>query len=114
MKITFDKRTLRPSHRVVHYYFQLVSYQHRNVPYDHEGLDLFAFGDAGQVWGDNRSRSNPLILANDRFAFAIESGAQVRVLMPAVEGRKITVSVDDIIIGSTAPGAPEWRMENGE
>ncbi|MBK7600665.1 MAG: hypothetical protein IPJ07_19985 [Acidobacteria bacterium] len=39
-------------------------------------------------------------------AFAIESGAQVRVLIPAIEGRKITVSVDDIIIGSTAPGAP--------
>jgi hypothetical protein len=39
-------------------------------------------------------------------AFAIESGTQVRVLIPAIAGRKITVSVDDIIIGSTAPGAP--------
>ncbi|MGH9842806.1 MAG: BamA/TamA family outer membrane protein [Blastocatellia bacterium] len=30
-------------------------------------LDIFAFGDAGQVWGDNRSRTDPLILANRDF-----------------------------------------------
>ncbi len=29
------------------------------------GLDLFAFVDVGQVWGDNRSRTNAQILAND-------------------------------------------------
>ncbi len=49
-----------------------------------KGLDLFAFGDAGQVWGDNRSRTNPLILANDKFAsehwrFGIGGGFQYRV-----------------------------------
>lgn len=31
------------------------------------GLDVFAFGDFGQVWGDNRSALNPAILANDKF-----------------------------------------------
>src|SRR6266404_5380250 len=31
------------------------------------GLDVFGFGDAGQVWGDNRSRSDPAVLANDDF-----------------------------------------------
>lgn len=31
------------------------------------GLDVIAFGDAGQVWGDNRSRTNPTILANKDF-----------------------------------------------
>jgi outer membrane protein assembly factor BamA len=31
------------------------------------GLDVFGFGDAGQVWGDNRSRTNPAILANQDF-----------------------------------------------
>ena len=31
------------------------------------GLDVFGFGDAGQVWGDNRSRTDPAILANDDF-----------------------------------------------
>jgi outer membrane protein assembly factor BamA len=31
------------------------------------GLDVFAFGDAGQVWGDNRSRTDPTILANQEF-----------------------------------------------
>ncbi|PYT08723.1 MAG: hypothetical protein DMF60_04025, partial [Acidobacteria bacterium] len=31
------------------------------------GLDVFAFGDAGQVWGDNRSPTDPAILANQEF-----------------------------------------------
>jgi hypothetical protein len=31
------------------------------------GLDVFAFGDAGQVWGDNRSQTDPTILANQEF-----------------------------------------------
>jgi hypothetical protein len=31
------------------------------------GLDLFAFGDAGEVWGDNRSGTDPAILANRDF-----------------------------------------------
>lgn len=47
------------------------------------GVDVFAFGDGGQVWGDNRSTINPLILANDKFRsenwrFAIGGGAQYR------------------------------------
>jgi outer membrane protein assembly factor BamA len=32
------------------------------------GLDVFVFGDAGQVWGDNRSLTDPAILANDDFS----------------------------------------------
>ena len=32
------------------------------------GLDVFAFGDAGQVWGDNRSQTNPTVLANQDFS----------------------------------------------
>ena len=32
-----------------------------------KGLDIFVFTDVGQVWGDNRSRINPAILANDKF-----------------------------------------------
>jgi len=31
------------------------------------GLDVFGFGDAGQVWGDNRSQADPTILANRDF-----------------------------------------------
>lgn len=31
------------------------------------GLDVFGFGDAGQVWGDNRSQTDPTILANQEF-----------------------------------------------
>jgi len=31
------------------------------------GLDIFAFGDIGQVWGDNRSHTDPAILANRDF-----------------------------------------------
>ncbi|MGH9840020.1 MAG: BamA/TamA family outer membrane protein [Blastocatellia bacterium] len=32
-----------------------------------QGVDLIVFADGGQVWGDNRSKTNPFILANDRF-----------------------------------------------
>jgi len=32
------------------------------------GLDVFAFGDAGQVWGDNRSMTNPAVIANQEFS----------------------------------------------
>ena len=32
------------------------------------GLDVFGFGDAGQVWGDNRSQTDPSILANEDFS----------------------------------------------
>ena len=31
------------------------------------GVDVFAFGDGGQVWGDNRSQTDPTILANQMF-----------------------------------------------
>ena len=43
---------------------------------------------------------------NDRAtAFAIETKAETRLLVPAIEGRKITVSVDDKVLGSTSAGA---------
>jgi hypothetical protein len=32
------------------------------------GLDVFGFGEAGQVWGDNRSQTDPSILANQDFS----------------------------------------------
>src|SRR5262249_35613134 len=32
-----------------------------------KGFDVIGFVDGGQVWGDNRSKVNPLILQNDRF-----------------------------------------------
>jgi hypothetical protein len=34
---------------------------------DIRGLDIHLFGDGGQVWGDNRSKTDPLILINDDF-----------------------------------------------
>ncbi|MGE0133228.1 MAG: hypothetical protein AB7U82_34560 [Blastocatellales bacterium] len=33
-----------------------------------KGLDLIAFTDVGQVWGDNRSKTDPAILANGNFS----------------------------------------------
>lgn len=47
------------------------------------GLDVIVFGEGGQVWGDNRSATNPLVLANDKFAsenwrFGIGGGLQYR------------------------------------
>lgn len=47
------------------------------------GLDVVVFGDAGQVWGDNRSKTNPVILANDKFdssnwRFSFGGGVQYR------------------------------------
>jgi len=35
---------------------------------EERGLDVIAFGDAGQVWGDNRSRTDPAILLNQDFS----------------------------------------------
>jgi len=35
---------------------------------EHRGLDLIGFGDAGQVWGGNRSTTDPTILGNANFA----------------------------------------------
>jgi len=32
------------------------------------GIDIHAFGDGGQVWGDNRSNTNPLVIANQSFS----------------------------------------------
>ena len=32
------------------------------------GLDIHVFGDGGQVWGDNRSNTNPVVLANKSFS----------------------------------------------
>lgn len=34
---------------------------------EERGLDVFGFGEAGQVWGDNRSQTDPLIVANQDF-----------------------------------------------
>jgi Omp85 superfamily domain len=31
------------------------------------GLDIFGFADVGQVWGDNRSQTNPTIIQNEDF-----------------------------------------------
>lgn len=47
------------------------------------GLDVFGFGDAGQVWGDNRSQTDPSILANQDFSSrnwraAVGGGLQYR------------------------------------
>jgi outer membrane protein assembly factor BamA len=48
-----------------------------------KGVDVFAFGDAGQVWGDNRSRIDPVMLKNDKFdssnwRASVGGGAQYR------------------------------------
>lgn len=48
-----------------------------------KGIDVFVFGDAGQVWGDNRSKTDPQILANNKFdaanwRFGIGGGFQYR------------------------------------
>jgi len=32
------------------------------------GLDVHVFGDGGEAWGDNRSKTDPQVLANDRFS----------------------------------------------
>jgi hypothetical protein len=48
-----------------------------------KGLDVFVFGDGGQVWGDSRSTTDPQVLANDRmnssnWRFSMGGGAQYR------------------------------------
>jgi hypothetical protein len=47
-------------------------------------------------------------------SFAIETRERVRILVPAVEGRKITVSIDEKVLGSTSPGAAaSFRVSEG-
>ncbi|MFL6228065.1 MAG: BamA/TamA family outer membrane protein [Pyrinomonadaceae bacterium] len=51
---------------------------------DTRGIDVFAFGDAGQVWGDNRSQTDLTVLHNDKFSASnwrasFGGGAQYRV-----------------------------------
>lgn len=44
--------------------------------------------------------------SNERaLTFTVEAKAEVRALIPGSEGRKVTVSVDDKVLGSTSPGA---------
>jgi hypothetical protein len=44
--------------------------------------------------------------SNDRaLTFSVEAKAEVRALIPGSEGRKVTVSVNDKVLGSTSPGA---------
>jgi outer membrane protein assembly factor BamA len=48
------------------------------------GVDVFAFGDTGQVWGDNRSRTDATVIGNDRFdssnwRASVGGGAQYRI-----------------------------------
>lgn len=42
------------------------------------GVDVFAFGDFGQIWGDNRSRVDPAILKNDDFRILTGFGGGVQ------------------------------------
>ncbi len=52
---------------------------------------------------------------NDRAtAFALETISSLRLLVPGAEGKKITVSVDDKVLGSTSPGAAaSFRVQPG-
>ena len=48
-----------------------------------QGVDVFVFADTGQVWGDNRSKTDPRIRANDPFRsqnwrIGVGGGAQYR------------------------------------
>lgn len=46
--------------------------------------------------------------------FIIETRERVRLLLPGVEGRKITVTIDDKVLGSTSPGASaSFRVPEG-
>lgn len=52
---------------------------------------------------------------NDRaLGFMVEAKETVRALVPASEGRKVTVSVNDKILGSTSPGAAaSFKVKDG-
>ncbi len=52
---------------------------------------------------------------NDRaLGFLVEAKETVRALVPASEGRKVTVSINDKILGSTSPGAAaSFKLKDG-
>jgi hypothetical protein len=46
--------------------------------------------------------------------FTVEAKAEVRALVPPAEGRKVTVSVNDKVLGSTSPGASaSFKVKEG-
>ncbi|MEP7341550.1 MAG: trehalase family glycosidase [Acidobacteriota bacterium] len=46
--------------------------------------------------------------------FVVEAKAEVRALVPPAEGRKVTVSVNDKVLGSTSPGASaSFKVKEG-
>jgi len=68
---------------------------------EHRGLDLIGFGDAGQVWGVNRSTIEPTIPENDNFASrnwkaGIGGGVQYRHTKSLVVRFDVAASQDGI------------------
>ncbi len=53
--------------------------------------------------------------SNDRaLACVVETKTEVRAIIPAAEGKKITASVDDKVLGSTSPGAAaSFKIKEG-
>jgi hypothetical protein len=62
-------------------------------------------GDRIEVECEGPVRLRAYRTSDRAIGFAIETKDQVRLLVPAVEGRKVTVSVDDKVLGSTSAGA---------
>ena len=62
-------------------------------------------GDQIEIECEGAARLRAYRTADRAIVFAIETKEQIRLLVPAVEGRKITVSVDEKVLGSTSAGA---------
>ncbi|MGH9837246.1 MAG: MGH1-like glycoside hydrolase domain-containing protein [Blastocatellia bacterium] len=62
-------------------------------------------GDRIEVECEGAARLRTYRTAERVIMFGIETREQIRVLVPAAEGRKITVSVDEKVLGSTSAGA---------
>ncbi len=62
-------------------------------------------GDKIEIECEGPARLRAYRTADRTIMFGIETKEQIRLLVPAAEGRKITVSVDEKVLGSTSAGA---------
>ena len=88
------------------------------------GVDVFAFGDTGQVWGDNRSQIDPTVVRNDKFdssnwRASFGGGAQYRIsrafavraeVFARVVGRDTAVERVGRVLFDAARQAPGRRV----
>lgn len=71
-------------------------------------------GDKSEIEFESPVRLRGYRSTDRTLTFVVEAKAEVRALVPPSEGRKVTVSVNDKVLGSTSPGASaSFKVKEG-